>query len=388
MSERIVIVGGGPAGLAAARAYRDEGGRAAVSIFAAETHLPYRRPPLTKEFLRGELARAELDIETPSWFEENDVDLHLGAKVTALDLDRGIIEVAGKQGFGFDACVLATGSEPLRLPVPGGYEPGVMTIRSVEDSERLSRAVSSTTSVAVVGSGFIGCEAAASLAMRGARVTVVTMEDAPQSERLGAAAARFITAWLTEHGVRIVSGVTVEGFSGDGDRREVRLGGGKVVAADVVVCAVGVSARVSLAEEAGIEIRNGRIVTDQALRSSHPRVRAAGDIALALNARAGRHLPVEHWGEALNQGAVAGASLAGSEKEWDVAPGFWSTIGTRTVKQVAWGDGHDDVVVDGDARGFAIWYANKGIASGVLTHNRDEDYERGRKLVEEGAPLP
>ena len=169
----------------------------------------------------------------------------------------------------------------------------------------------------------------------------------------------------------------------------MRVAGAPPIDADLVLFAVGVRPRAELAEAAGLELEGGRIVTDERLCTSAPGVYAAGDVALARNAAAGRRLPVEHWGEALNHGAVAGTQAAGGDAVWDAAPGFWSTIGERTLKHVAWGDGFDEARMVVHAGGaFTVWYGSGGTTVGVLTHERDEDYERGRELVEQGRPLP
>jgi NADPH-dependent 2,4-dienoyl-CoA reductase/sulfur reductase-like enzyme len=169
----------------------------------------------------------------------------------------------------------------------------------------------------------------------------------------------------------------------------VRVAGRPPLEADLVLFAVGVRPRSGLAEAAGLELQDGRIVTDEHMRTSADGVYAAGDVALARNAAAGRRLPVEHWGEALNQGAVAGARAAGGDAVWDAAPGFWSTIGERTLKHVAWGDGFDEArLVVHPGGGWTVWYGRGGTTVGVLTHECDEDYEHGRGLVERARPLP
>jgi 3-phenylpropionate/trans-cinnamate dioxygenase ferredoxin reductase component len=382
-------VGGGPAGLAAARAYRAAGGAGEVTILGAERHPPYRRPPLSKEFLRGAMARAELAIEPPDWFAAQGVALRAGTEARSVQPEAGRLVTVNDEEIPFDACLLATGSEPVRPPLPGADDPEVLVLRTVEHSERLAARALPGARAVVIGSGFIGCEAAASLAMRGALVTLVAPEELPQAARLGEGAGRRITGWLEELGVRLALGAEVEAIAPAEDGgRVVRCADGGEHAADLVLLGTGVRPRLELAERAGLTIASGAVAADASMRTSAPRVLVAGDVAFAANAAAGRPLRVEHWGEALNQGEVAGRTLAGERARWDVAPGFWSTIGERTVKHVAWGDGWEEARLDDDGEGFTVWYGRDGVTVGVLTHERDEDYRRGRALVERGAPLP
>ena len=379
----LAIVGGGPAGLAAARAYREAGGDGPVTMLTADAEAPYVRPLLSKELLRGETDEAAL--EDDAWFADNGVDLRLQAEVEALEPEARRLRLAGGETLAFDACVLATGSHPQRLPVPGAEDPGILNLRSLHDARVLRSRAEQGRSAAVIGSGFIGCEAAASLAMRGLRVTLVSDEHVVHAARLGEEAGRRITGWLAELGVSLRLGAPVESVGAG----TVRVPGAPPVEADLVLFAVGVRPRAELAEAAGLELRDGRIVTDERMRTSAPGIYAAGDVALARNAAAGRHLPVEHWGEALNQGEAAGANAAGGDAAWSAAPGFWSTIGTRALKHVAWGDGFDEArMVDHAGGAFTVWYGAGGTTVGVLAHERDEDYERGRELIEQGEPLP
>ena len=387
--ERVVIVGGGPAGLATARAYRLAGGSGSVTILTTEPYPPYNRPPLTKDYLRGETPREDLWLEPPGWFEENAVDLRLATNVHSLDRDRRVVETENGE-FPYDVCVLATGSEPIRLPVPGAEDEDILVMRTIENSTRLRSRVGEESRVVAVGSGFIGCEAAASLSMRGARVTMVSLEERPQMERLGEEVANRIEAWLEGYGVELRLGAGIEKIERENGGYEVGIKGGNGVSAETVLFGTGVRPRTEIAEKAGLEIVDGSgIVSDSSMRTSAPGVFAVGDISFAYNEAAGRRLHVEHWGEALNHGKVAGTVIAGGEAVWSVAPGFWSTIGEQKLKYVAWGDGFDDArFVDHDNGAFTCWYGNEGICVGVLTHDHDEDYERGRELVESGAPLP
>ncbi len=339
---RLAIVGGGPAALAAARGYRDAGGDGDVTLITQELVTPYRRPPLSKEYLRGELAEEELQLEPPEWYADNGVQVRLGAQMTAITDD---VELHTGETIPFDVCILATGGRPARL-----FD-GPMTLRSLADARRLRDLTGRAT---VIGSGFIGCEAAASLAMKGLDVTLVTDEDVPHAARLGVDAGRHIAAWLRQLGVTLQTGTK---------------------ATEGTLMAVGVESE--------------RIPVDAGMRTSRQHVYAAGDAVKAHNDSAGRALAVEHWGEALNMGEIAGRNAAGEDRAWDVAPGFWSTIGTHTLKYAAWGDGFDETrMVEHAGGAFTVWYGSEGVTVGVLTHERDEDYERGKALVEQGAPLP
>lgn len=382
----VVIVGAGPAGLATARAYREAGGQQPVTILGAEARPPYERPPLTKEFLRGEATESDLPIESDDWYSDNRVDLRAGATAVALAPELHLLTLEGGEKIPYDRCVLATGSEPIRLSVPGGHDPGVLTIRTVEDSLALR---DHGPRVAVIGSGFIGCEAAASLAARGAEVTLVSDEPLPQSARLGPEVGGRLAGWLEDAGVALVLGTAVESIERVRAAWTVRAGDGVTVEADTVLQAVGVAPRTALAESAGLRLDHGAIGTDSHMHTAAPDVLAVGDIAFARNRTAGRRLRVEHWGEALNQGAVAGAVLADKDAEWATAPGFWSAIGDRTLKYVAWGDGFAAVRIEaGEDGSLTAWYADAdGTCVGVFCHERDEDYELGRELVESGAPL-
>jgi 3-phenylpropionate/trans-cinnamate dioxygenase ferredoxin reductase component len=395
-NERIVIVGGGPGGLSTARAYRQGGGRGSVTLLTAESYPPYRRPPLTKEYLRDEIERDELPIENTGWFEENNIDLRLMTTVRALDRNRGVVKTESGE-VSYDSLVLATGSEPFRIPVPGADDPEILVMRTIENSERLKSLVGEGSRAVVVGSGFIGCEAAASLSLRGAEVDLISLENSPQGQRLGEDAGNRLEGWLEGHGVSLHLAVAIEGIQRADGGYEVVIEGGERISTETVLLATGVEPRTRLVEGTGLEMFEGGVVTDSSMRTSAPGVYAVGDVAYAYNEAAGGHQKVEHWGDALAHGQVAGTVIAGGEAVWDSAPGFWSTIGDKTLKYHSWSGGWDeakfvDHVEEGDAGGaeesFTVWYGRDGVCVGVLTHNFDEDYEEGRKLIERGAPLP
>jgi NADPH-dependent 2,4-dienoyl-CoA reductase/sulfur reductase-like enzyme len=378
----LVVIGAGPAGLAAVRGYREAGGDGAVALVGGEAHLPYARPPLTKGFLRGELGPEELILEPASWFAERSIELYLGSRVQEIDPVHREVRLASGQRLAADACVLTTGARPTRPPIPGAEHADAHEMRALDDGERLVARARSASRAVVIGSGFIGCEAAASLAMRGLEVTLVSDESLPQAARLGVDAGERIAAWLREAGVALLLGVEVEAIEAG---RRVRVAGRGQLSADVVLVATGVVPNAELAAQIGVALHDGAVPVDSSMRSANAFLSAAGDVAWAENRRAGTRLRVEHWGDALAQGEVAGRALAGEHAEWSEVPGFWSTIGSHTLKHAAWGEGFDEtrLVEYGDGA-FTAWYMQAGVAVGVLTHRRDEDYERGRELIARG----
>jgi len=385
-AEGIVIVGGGPAGFATARAYRKAGGREPVTIVCEEPLLPYQRPPLTKGLLRGDADVDELPLAPASWFRAHGVRARIGIAAAAVDPGAMRVRLADGEELPARAIVLATGSEPTPAPFPGAGHPRVGVIRRVADGLR-ARALAGGASATVVGGGFIASEAAASLAMRGAAVTLVDRERLPQLERIGEHAAMRIRDWLRELGVEHLGETEVEAIEDDG--RVTRLAGGRRLSAAYTLLATGVRPRGELAAAAGLAMAGGAVEVDERLAAAGAgRILAAGDVARARNAAAGRPLRVEHWGDALGQGDVAGRVLAGEDVRWDAVPGFWSTIGERTIKYTGWGEGWGEarVVDHGDA--FTVWYARDGVTVGALTHERDEDYQRAAKLIAGGAPPP
>jgi NADPH-dependent 2,4-dienoyl-CoA reductase/sulfur reductase-like enzyme len=387
----VVIVGAGPAGLATARSYRACGGRGGVTLIGEESVAPYRRPPLSKELLRGELEASEISIERDSWFVEQRISLRLGASVAAIDPERGSVSIDGGDELLAGAIVLATGSVPLRPRVDGAGDERVLTLRTLADATRLierSEYDGEGHAAVVVGTGFIGCEVAASLALRGVEVSLVGQDQLPQEQRLGEAVGERVAGWLSELGVKLRGGRAIERIL---DGRRVVLADGEELEGAHVVLATGARPRSELAQDAALPLREGAIEVDASMRTlgAPERVLAVGDVAMAFNATAGRSVQIEHWGDALEQGEIAGRTLAGTAAEWRSVPGFWSQIGGHTIKYSAWGDGFDETrCVSDEHGGFTVWYGIEGATVGVLSHERDEDYERGRELIARGAPLP
>jgi 3-phenylpropionate/trans-cinnamate dioxygenase ferredoxin reductase component len=368
---------------ATARAYREGGGLGRVTMLTPEPYAPYRRPPLTKEYLRGEASREDLPIQSDGWYEENGVELRLLTSVSAIDRERQTVITDEGEELSYDVCVLATGSEPVRPPVPGGDDPEILTI---ENSTRLQDRVGEGDGAVVVGSGFIGCEAAASLSMRGAAVTLASREQSPQRRRLGPEVGEPIEGWLRGFGVDLRLGIGIEGVERKDGGLAVYLDDGDTLDTGTVFFSTGVRRRIQLAAEAGLEVDHG-VITDSFMRASAPGIYAVGDIARAYHESVGRHLSVEHWGDALEHGRIPGSVIAGREAEWSSIPGFWSTIGDKTLKYWAWGDGWDEQLFEVDGEAFTVWYGKEGVLVGVLSHGMDEAYERGQGRIESEEPF-
>jgi NADPH-dependent 2,4-dienoyl-CoA reductase/sulfur reductase-like enzyme len=380
----LLIIGGGPAGLAAARAYREHERAAPVAIVSDELRMPYSRPPLTKELLRGEASESELPIEPEPWLQRNAVDL-VGGRVVSLDAGERVAMLSGGRTLHYACCLLATGAEPARLPVPGADHPRVGVVRTLDHVRELNERLSADDRVTVIGSGFIGCEIAASLRIRGHPVTLVSDESNPNVARLGDEAAATIGGWLIDDGVQLLLDTPLERIE-HADASATVVAGAHRVGTERVVMAVGVSPRAELGLQAGLELDGGAVPVDAAMRTTRPGLLAAGDVCKAENRAAGRPLRVEHWGDALTQGEIAGRTAAGDHAQWDSVPGFWSTIGRRTLKYAAWGDGYEQSRLTRHGNGaFTAWYGTNGRLVGVLAHDADDDYERGSRLIAQGA---
>ena len=362
----VLIVGGGPGGLAVARGYREAGGRGTVLLVSADEHPPYARPPLTKDYLRGESEAEDLPLAEEDWYRDNAVELRLGTPVTRIDAAQQQAELSDGSTVRYRRLALATGSSPSPLPIPGADLPGLVYVRDRHSGEALRGLAAAGGRVVVIGSGFIGCEAAASLSRRGVEVVLVTDETLPHAARLGEEAGARIADWLRAEGVDLILQDGAAAVRSSGNSWKVELASGRTLLANGVVSGSGARPNLALAESAGVKIDKGGVATDAELRTSDPAIWAAGDIAYAHNPAADRHLRVEHWGEAEAMGEIVGANLAGEHQRWAVAPGFWSTIGDHQLKYSAWGDGFDRADLVEGPEGWAVWYSRDGSVVGVL----------------------
>ncbi|MDX3275844.1 MULTISPECIES: NAD(P)/FAD-dependent oxidoreductase [Streptomyces] len=365
-----VIVGASLAGAKAAQALREEGFDGPLILIGDESERPYERPPLSKGYLMGKDAREQIYVHPPQWYAENDVELRLGTAVTALDPAPHEVTLADGSRLGYAELLLATGSSPRRLPVPGADLDGVLYLRTVQDSDRIKDAFSSASRVAVVGAGWIGLETAAAARAAGVEVTVLERAELPLLHVLGREVAQVFADLHRDHGVDLRFGVQVTELTGSaGTVDGVRLSDGTRIDADAVIVGIGIMPNTGLAQAAGLQVDNG-ILTDERLRTSVPGIYAAGDVANAFHPLLDRRIRVEHWANALHQPQTAAKAMLGREAAYDRVPYFFSDQYDLGMEYAGYAEpgGYDQVVFRGDigAREFvAFWLARGRVLAGM-----------------------
>jgi 3-phenylpropionate/trans-cinnamate dioxygenase ferredoxin reductase component len=319
-----VIVGGGMAGALAAQTLREEGFDGKITLLGQEPNAPYERPPLSKDYLQGKADRDSIFVQPEPWYAEHAVELSLGSAVTSLDPASRTVTTSAGERLSYDRLLLATGSKPRRLDVPGADLDGVYYLRNVEDSERIKIEFARAKRVVIIGAGWIGLETAAAARAAGLDVTLLVSGDLPLQHALGPEAAPIFDELHRSHGVDLRYRTTAVQLTG---RQRavtgVRLSDSAKIDADMIIVGVGVVPRTELAAAAGLKIDNG-IVVDEHLRTSDPDIFAAGDIAQTYSPRLGRHIRVEHWANARRQGAVAAKSMLGQDGV-DLRPSYFFT---------------------------------------------------------------
>lgn len=354
-----IAIGSGPAGLTAAETFRRKHPKIPVRILASDPALPYAKPHLSKKFLTGH--DANLDLHSPGWFIKNGIQLHRGITVDHIDLaDREVVTAAGMR-YAYWHLVLAVGAETVPLDVPGADS--ALALRSFADAVVLRMTAGSSESAVVIGAGLIGCEAATSLSASGVATTLVAPEAVPLLRRFGLAAGERVAKMLSDIDVRFIGGANVAAL----DEGDVSLDTGEVVRADLVVCATGVRPDGRLAEAAGLDTVGGRVVVDEHMHTTAANVYAAGDVALAFNATAGRAIVSEHWRDAMEQGRIAGAVAAGYPTSWTSVPEFSCVVGNHTLRYRGWGTEFDSSTIADNRDGFSVTYRCDHRVVGVLT---------------------
>ena len=343
--EKIVIVGGGAAGFAAAEMLRRENYQGSIVMLSSDDALPYDRPNLSKDYLAGSAPFDFVPLRQEEFYLENDIEVRLGQ--TALDIDiRGReVVLAGGDKVPYDRLLLATGAEPVRLPIPGANQPHVRTLRSLADCHAIIEYAKAARRVVVIGASFIGLEVTAALRARGLEVHVVAPEKRPMERILGPQMGDFVRALHEEHGAVFHLDDTATAI----DDKQVKLKGGGTLEADLVVIGIGVRPRLELAEKAGLKSDRG-VVVNQYLETSAPGIYAAGDIARWPDPHSGQHIRVEHWVVAERQGQAAALNMLGHGAPFTAVPFFWSQHYDVPINYVGHAEKWDEIAIDGDIR--------------------------------------
>ena len=365
-SETFVIVGAGLAGAKAAETLRAEGFDGRVVLIGDEPEPPYERPPLSKEYLRGE-AEEKPHVHERVFYADHSIELWCSTRVTGIDIGLQELLMEGDQRLGYDRLLVATGAVPRRLDVPGIELDGIHYLRTLADSERIGERIEAGQRLVVIGSGWIGAEIAASAKQKGCEVTMLEMASLPLERALGPEVGRIYRDLHRDHGVEFLPETTVERFEGEGSVQRVITRDGASIETEFVVVGIGVAPRIGLLETAGLRIDNG-IVADQYLRTSAPAVFVAGDIANARHPFYGRQLRVEHWDTALHQGPVAARNMLGQGEAYDRIPYFFSDQYEAGMEYNGHATDWDEVVFRGDVaeREFiAFWLKDERLVAGM-----------------------
>jgi len=381
MPETHVIAGAGLAGAKAAEALRAEGFEGRIVLVGDEAEAPYERPPLSKDYLRGESPREQARVHEDGFYADRDIELLTGTTVTDLNAAARDVTLSTGERLGYDRLLLATGSEPRRLSVPGAELDGVHHLRTFADSDAIAAALQPGARAVIAGGGWIGMEVAASARQKGLDVTIVELEDVPLSRALGREAGLIYARLHREHGVQLHTGVAVARVEGEGRVERVVLADGRALDADMLVCGLGAIPRTVLAERAGLAVENG-VVCDASLQTSDPHVFAAGDIANAEHPFYGRRVRVEHWANALNQPDVAARAMLGKPATYDKLPYFFSDQYDAGMEYRGLAIGADAFEIDGDAEAyeFVAYWRREGRTIAAMNVNV---WDVGDQLEEE-----
>ncbi len=376
--ESVLILGAGAAGAAAAEALRRYGFDGPVTLIGAEG--PVDRPNLSKDYLAGTAPEEWMPLRSPQFYADAGIELITGEEVTAIDPGEGSVRLDSGRAISYGALLVATGAEPRRLPVRGGDLAHVHYLRTLEDSRSIIAALSDVNRAVIVGAGFIGLEVAASLRHRDIDVTVVAPEEIPLAHAIGETLGRYVADLHRDHGVefRLGRGVTEIGES------EVLLDDASALPADLVVVGIGVVPRTELADAAGLAV-DGGIVVDDRLRSSDPRIWAAGDVA-RYPGPDGEPVRVEHWVLAERQGQTAARNILGHDVAFTQPPFFWSQHYDVPINVTGYPGGFDEEIVTGDPhrRDVLVSYQKGGLITAVASIYRDRDSLRAEHALATG----
>ncbi len=414
---KYLLIGGGLASASAAEAIRKHDPQGRLALIGQEVFRPYHRPPLSKEYLRGQKPQAELFTAEPHWYEENQVELHTGRRVVSLDTARSSATLDDGQEMAFDRALIATGGAPALLNIPGATMPNVYYVRRVEDSDRLRNAVEKAKKegrahdrgrgrAAVIGGGFLGVELAASLTQLGLAVTLVSGAPWPWDKIAGETTGRYLVRFLQKHGVQVLTRQRPQRFEGDGRVLRVILPEADPVECDLVIPAVGMVPHIELVRGTPIQAEKA-ILVDAHGRTNVPNIYAAGDCCAIFDPLFGKHRTLDHWDNAVQSGTLAGVNMAGVEKAYDGVNNFFSDVFDLMLN--GWGEARQvhRRIVRGSTAGEPADFAEIGLDQNnrvvqvlCLNHTSEDDALRGlvahkvdlsgqeEAIKDPGQPLP
>ena len=378
--DRIVIVGGGAAGFAAAEMLRRDHFQGSIVMLSDDDVPPVDRPNLSKDYLAGNAEEDWLPLRPESFYAENGIDLRLRTKVTGIDVPGRKVQLADGSTVAYDRLLLATGAEPVRLTIPGADQPHVHTLRSLGDCKAIIDNAKTARIAVVMGASFIGLEVAASLRARGLEVHVVAPDRRPMERVLGPQMGDFIRALHEEHGVVF----HLEDMATAIDGKQVKLKSGGTLEADLVVAGIGVRPRIALAQDAGLAVDRG-VTVNAYLQTSEPTIFAAGDIARWPDPHLGEMIRVEHWVVADRQGQTAALNMLGYRETFDAVPFFWSQHYDIPINYVGHAEQWDDLAIDGDIAGkdCTLRFKRDGRVLAVVTIFRDVESLQAELAMEQ-----
>jgi 3-phenylpropionate/trans-cinnamate dioxygenase ferredoxin reductase component len=388
MSGTFVIVGAGLAGGGAAATLRQEGFDGRVVLIGAERQPPYERPPLSKEYLRGESSFERALVQPPGFYDENGIETRFGVRATRVDAAEKVVELDGGERVAYDRLLVATGGRNRRFPIPGLDLEGIYSLRTVADSDRIRAESFPGRRAVVVGMGFIGSEVAASLRQSGVDVVVVDRNQVPLRRVLGEEVGRVIEGIHRDHGTSMIFEDTVAAFEGVGRVERVTTSRGRRIECDFVVVGLGVEPVTDLLADTGAEIDNG-VVVDEYLRTGVEGIYAAGDVANHYHPVFGRRIRVEHWQNALKQGPVAARNMLEKDELYDEVPWFWSDQYEHNLQYAGFHTEWDELVVRGsmEERNLVAFYRKDRRVLAAVAVNRGRDLRRSMALIKAQEPV-
>jgi 3-phenylpropionate/trans-cinnamate dioxygenase ferredoxin reductase subunit len=385
-----LLIGGGMASAHCAAELRRRGAEGSILLVGREPEPPYERPPVTKDYLRGEAERKDAYVQEPSWYEENGVELLTGRNVLSLDAEARTAKIQGGEEVAFGQALLGTGAMVNILRIEGAENEGIHYVRAFGNADAIRADAATASNVVLIGGSYIGCEAAASLTAQGKKCTIIAIEDVALSRTFGEQAGRWFQERLEEHGVEFHGGETLSAFEGDGRVRAVVTESGLTVECDTVVVGAGVRPDAMLAQRAGIEVGDGGIVCDSKLRTSAEGIYAAGDCCSYESVVHGRRIHVEHWDVAMQQGQHAAGNMLGADADYEVVPYFFSDLADwASLEYVGPAYEWDQEVWRGSVEEgeFSVWYLQDGRVAGCLSVDRSEELAEARQMIAEGTPF-